>query len=168
MLANKYVAKLILSDNLVRILANLHNLVQGFTNDERLADQLNKTILKTFFKLYVLKRNNMFNEHEFQLFDELSECLNSSITTFVKLYGNYTVLNRFFLIRQCQRCQRLLHDIIINRQTRRSHERIDFIFSHLSNAEFLKYVFDSKSTFNHATVRDMIVDMGLLMNQTLI
>ena len=157
-----------LPEHLTRIMENLHTLVQGYTRNERLADQINASIRKTSFKLYVLKRNNMFTDRELELFNELSECLDSLVKLFVKLYENFTVLNRYSFIRNCQKCQKFLHDIIANRQTQQSHERIDFIFNQLSNAEFLKYVFDSKSAFNHGIVKDMIVDMGMFINQTLI
>ncbi len=153
---------------MTRILANLHSLVQDYTHDERQADQLNESILKLLIKLYVLKRNNMFNQSDMYLFDELGECLDSMVKTFVKLYVNYTIFNRFFLIRSCQKCQKLFHDIISSRQTRQSHERIDFIFNFLSDAQFIKYVFDSNSSLNHGIVRDMIIDMGLLMDEKLI
>jgi hypothetical protein len=162
------VARLLLPATVKRILANLHNLVQAFTRSERLADQLNASILKTLIKLYVLKRNNMFNECDLQLFDEFGECLESMVKTFVKLYVNYTFITRLSFIRGCKKCQKLLHDIIANRQTRESHERIDYIFNFLSNTEFLKYVFDAKPSINHAIVKDLIIDMGSLMDERLI
>jgi hypothetical protein len=162
------VARILLPANVTRILANLHNLVQDYTHNERLADQLNASILKILIKLYVLKRNNMFNESDLHFFDELGECLDSMVKIFVKLYVYYTIFNRLFLIRACQKCQKLFHDIIANRQTRQSHERIDFIFNFLSDAQFIKYVFDSNSSMNHGIVRDIIIDMGLLMDERLI
>lgn len=167
-LSNKYVARLFLTEHQRGILENLHVLVQDYTRDERLADQLNASILKALIKLYVLNRNNMFGQREIQLFREFQECIESLVKTIVQLFESYNFFKRLSFTRSCEKCQKLLHDIISSRQTQESHERIDFIFKHLTDVEFLKYVFDSKSTRNHAIVRAMILHMGSAMDQKLI
>lgn len=167
-LSNKYLARLYLPQSALIILANLHDLVRGYTHDERLADQLNKSIRKVLIKLHVINRNRMFGEHELQLFYKFQEGIQSLIKTIVQLYENYTVLKKLSFIRSCEKCQQLLHEIISSRQTRKSHDLIDSIFNRLSDADFIKYVFDSKSSFNHGLVKDMITHIGLLMDQELI
>jgi hypothetical protein len=153
---------------MVRILGNLHDLVQGFTHSERLADRLNRIILKTAIKLVVLQRNNLFDQRELALFNRLNAGFASCLKTVVKLYETYSVWNRNSLIRELKKCQKLLHNIILNRQTRKSHERIDFVFNFASDLAFLKYIFDSKSSLNHAILRDIIVDLAVYTQQRLI
>jgi hypothetical protein len=58
--------------------------------------------------------------------------------------------------------------IIGKRLTRENHKHIEFIFGFISNEKFLKYVFNSRSGLNDAIIKEIIVDLGLLVEKGLI
>ncbi|UJR29751.1 hypothetical protein I4U23_017299 [Adineta vaga] len=77
-------------------------------------------------------------------------------------------MDRFLLQRKCKKCQELMHMIMGIRLNREKHDRIDFIFSFISNTEFIKYVFDSKAALNAAIIKEIITDLGSLAREGLI
>ncbi|CAF1063203.1 unnamed protein product [Adineta steineri] len=60
-------------------------------------------------------------------------------------------------------CQRLIHQIIGSYLTPKSHARIGFIFNFISSDEFLTYIFNFKSTGNHAIIKEITDDLRVFM-----
>lgn len=149
-----------------RILNNLHILIEGFSHNTDTADRMIKKIIKSVIKFQVLynNRNVMFNQDDLRLLTIFHEQFEEIMETIFELYDSDFMLRRLLLRSKCNDCQNLLHKIIGNRLTQKSHDRIDFIFNLMSNKEFLKYVFDSKSNLNHAIIKEIIVDLRALMN----
>jgi hypothetical protein len=147
-------------------LNNLHILVEGFSRNNETADSLVKKIIKSAIKFQVLykNRNVMFSQDDLQLLVNFRNEFNGITQTIFELYNDDFVLRRLLLRSKCRDCQTLLHRIIGNRLTQKSHARIDFIFNFISNKEFIKYAFDSKSEFNHAIIREITIDFRALVN----
>jgi hypothetical protein len=119
-------------------------------------------------ELRELYDNNWDVPDEENLFMNLRKKLHSLAVNMLELYNSNFMVNRYILIRDCQKCQELLHKILANRATRESHERIDFICNFISNKKFLKYAFDSSSAFNRATIADIINDLrSLIYNEVI-
>jgi hypothetical protein len=168
-LSNKYVAKFVINEIVNRILDNLHNLVVGFSGNIETADNLKQWIIELLLKLQVLYYNdNALGEDNLNSLKELREQFISLAKYMIELYETNFILDRFLLIRKCEQCQKLMHMAVGNCLSRNSHERIDFIFNFISDKKFVKYVFDSKSAFNAATIKEIIVDLGLLVTNGLI
>jgi hypothetical protein len=168
-LSNKYLAQLFISTRVNRILDNLHILARGFSGNNETADRLIAKIIKSGLKFQVLYKNrNMFSQNQLRLLRDFGEEFNSLIEIVFELYDFDFMLRRLLFRSKCKDCQKLMHRIIGNHLTRKSHARIDFIFNFISNKEFLKYAFDSKSTFNQAIIRQIMVDLRALANDGLI
>jgi hypothetical protein len=167
--SNRYIAQFFIDARVNRILSNLHNLVEGFSGNNETADRLNKKIIKSLIKFQVLYNNrNMFSPDDLQLLMNFRRQFDLFTENMFELYDFDIMLNRFLLRRKCKECQKLIHKIIANRLTQKSHERIDFIVNFISNEQFVKYVFDSKSAFNHSIIKEIIVDFRGLVNDGLI
>ena len=159
-----------MSTRVNRIFSNLHILAEGFSGNNQTADRLIKKIMKSAIKFQVLYNNRdvVFNQNDLRLLIDFREHFDEITETISELYNFDFVIRRLLLRSKCKDCQKLIHRIIGNRLTQKSHERINFIFDFISNTDFLKYVFNSKSTINHAIIREIIVDFRALMKGMLI
>jgi hypothetical protein len=162
--SNKYLAKLVIGARGNRISNNLHNLVRHFSGNNEVADALVKKIIKSIIKFGVLynNRNTIFSQNDLKLVMDFREQCQEIIELYAELHNSNFVLHRLLLKSKYKDCQNLIHRIIGNRLTRKRHERIDFVFNYISNQEFIKYAFDSKSAFNHAIIKEIIVDLRAL------
>ena len=61
-------------------------------------------------------------------------------------------------------CQDLSIKIISGHLTEKSSRRIDYIFTYLSNLQFLEYLFDSNSTTDRIIIKEIIDDIRSLMD----
>lgn len=158
--ANKYISSFFIGTNLNQILNNLHDLVEGFTGNSQTADRLIKKIIKSQI---VYNDRSMLHADNIQELINFFKQLESFTENIFEVYDFNCMLNRFLFKRQCKECQKLIHTIIKIHLTRKSHERIDFIFNFILNEAFIKYVFDSDSKFNHATIREIILYLRILI-----
>jgi len=168
-LSNKYVAKFVINEIVNRILDNLHNLILGFSGNLETADNLKQWIIELLLKLQVLYYNdNVLSEDNLKFLKDFHEQFIALGKYMIELYEFNFILDRILLIRKCEQCQELMHKAVGNCLSRNSHARIDSIFNFISDEKFVKYVFDSKSAFNTATIKEIIVDLGLLVTEGII
>ncbi|CAF3742852.1 unnamed protein product [Adineta steineri] len=168
--SNKYIAKYFIPVRFNRLLVNLHVLAEGFSNNNQIADRLLQKIMKSGIKFQVLYRNRIIlvNPDDLRLLMELGTEFNEIIEMIVGLNNFDFIFNRFLLKNKLKDCQKLIHKIIGNHLTRKSHERIDFIFDFISTKEFLKYIFNSKLVLNHTIIKEITVDLRVVMRSGLI
>ncbi|CAF1182952.1 unnamed protein product [Adineta steineri] len=172
--SNKYIAQCFIPTRLNRVLNNLHRLAEGFLDNNQDADRLLQKIIKSGFKFHVLYRNRIipFSPDGRRLMMKLRD-------EFILVFAMIVALNYLDLIfiqyslqrklqRKLRHCQQLIRRIIGNHLTQKSHDRIDFIFDFISDADFLAYIFDSELTRNHAIIEEIIDDLRALMSDALL
>lgn len=164
-LSCKCVSNHFIGTSLSRILNHLHGLAADFSGNNGIADRLIRKIVKTIIKLRIVhKDRNMLNQDDIEALMNFYKHFKKFIENTFELHDSDHTLNQFLFKRNGNECQQLIHMIIKSHLTRKSHERIDFIFSFILNEEFIKYVFDSNTAFNHAITKEIIVDLRTLIN----
>jgi len=162
-LSSKSVAKIFIDETSGRILDNLHKLVRNYSGKKD-ADKLLKSIIKTIIKMGILYKNDLFTEHEIKLIDEFRNRFHSLAKSIITIYEVDFKFDLSVLTRMCKECQELTHKIISTHLTHKSHARIDFVFNHVSNIQFLEYSFNPNSTVNRAILKEVVEDMHSLMD----
>lgn len=146
---------------------NVHKLAEHFPGNTSTAYQLRKWMSMSINELTWLYDERNHPEDD-KLFTDLRNQLHLLGENMFELYDFDFIANRLLFIRNCKKCQHMLHTIIGNQRTRESHERIDFICNFFCNTNFLKYAFDASSAFNRATITDIIQDLRSLRDNEVI
>ena len=143
-------------------------MVRTYSNNKKEADKLVKSIIKIIVKLGILYRNCLFNEYELKLINDFRSRFRSLSKAVITFYEVDYTFDRLFLTHTCRECQDLIHKIISNHLTSKSHGRIDYIFNYVSNLEFMEYVFNSNLTISRTIIKEIVDDMNSLMDAGLL
>jgi len=167
-LSSKSVAKVFIDDTSSRILDNLHKLIRGYSGSKKDADKVLKSIIKTIVKVGILYKNDIFSDYELKLIDDFRNRFHSLSKAVVTFYEVDFTFDRVFLTRMCKECQDITHQIISTHLTQKSHVRIDYVFSTITNLQFLEFAFNADSSTNRAIIKDIVDDMNSLMDAGLL
>lgn len=131
------VANLLTDDTSSSILDELYKASREFTKSKKEAHRIIRDVIKIALKLGVLYRNRRFSHDELEAVERFRKKLNQAAMTAVSFHEVEFTFDRGVLSQLLLECRDLLHEIVENHLTSRSHARIDRVFNHFSDVHFL-------------------------------
>ncbi|XP_072272150.1 tumor necrosis factor alpha-induced protein 8 isoform X1 [Pyxicephalus adspersus] len=142
MASSKYIATSLIDDTSGEVLDELYQVTKEFTQSKKEAEKVIKNLIKTVIKLAVLYRNNQFNQDEIALMEKFKRKVHQLAMTVVSFHQVDYTFDRNVLSKLLNECRDLLHQVIERHLTAKSHGRINNVFDHFSNIEFLAALYN--------------------------
>ncbi|XP_018092376.1 tumor necrosis factor alpha-induced protein 8 isoform X1 [Xenopus laevis] len=142
MASSKYIATSLIDDTSGEVLDELYQVTREYTQNKKDAEKITKNLIKTVIKLAVLYRNNQFNEEEIGLMEKFKRKVHQLAMTVVSFYQVEYTFDRNVLSKLLNECRELLHQVIQRHLTAKSHGRVNNVFDHFSNCEFLAALYN--------------------------
>ncbi|XP_060780229.1 tumor necrosis factor alpha-induced protein 8-like protein 3 [Neoarius graeffei] len=142
-MATMAVANLLTDDTSSSILDELYKASREFTKSKKEAHRIIRDIIKIALKLGVLYRNRRFSTDELEAVERFRKKLNQAAMTAVSFHEVEFTFDCGILSQLLLECRDLLHEIVENHLTSRSHARIDCVFNHFSDTNFLAELYGS-------------------------
>ncbi|XP_070598972.1 tumor necrosis factor alpha-induced protein 8 isoform X1 [Erythrolamprus reginae] len=141
-MASKSIAIALIDDTSSDVLDELYRVTKEYIQNKKEAEKIIKNLIKTVIKLAVLHRNNQFNEEETVLMEKFKKKVHQLAKTVVSFYQVDYTFDRNFLSKLLNDCRDLLHQIIHRHLTAKSHGRVNHVFDHFSDCEFLAALYN--------------------------
>ncbi|XP_062860655.1 tumor necrosis factor alpha-induced protein 8-like protein 3 [Trichomycterus rosablanca] len=142
-MATMAVANLLTDDTSSSILDELYKASREYTKSKKEAHRIIRDVIKVALKLGVLYRNRRFGADELEAVERFRKKLNQAAMTAVSFHEVEFTFDRGILSGLLLECRDLLHEIVENHLTARSHGRIDRVFNHFADARFLAKLYGS-------------------------
>lgn len=142
MASSKYIATSLIDDTSGEVLDELYQATREFTQSKKESEKVIKNLIKTVIKLAVLYRNNQFNQEEIALMEKFKRKVHQLAMTVVSFHQVEYTFDRNVLSKLLNDCRELLHQVIQRHLTAKSHGRINNVFDHFSNCEFLAALYN--------------------------
>ncbi|XP_032903153.1 tumor necrosis factor alpha-induced protein 8-like protein 1 isoform X1 [Amblyraja radiata] len=136
-MANKGMANIFIDDTSSDVLDELYQVTKEYTKNKKEAQKVVKNLIKVVIKLGVLYRNNQFNAEELALVDRFRKKVHQLAMTAVSFHQIDFTFDRRILAGILNECRELLHQTINRHLTAKSHGRVNHIFNHFADCEFL-------------------------------
>ncbi|XP_043933394.1 tumor necrosis factor alpha-induced protein 8-like protein 3 [Protopterus annectens] len=146
-MATKTVANMLIDDTSSEILDELYKVIMKYTKSKKEAHKIMKNVIKIAVKIGILNRNNQFNQAEMEIIDKFKKKMNQAAMTVVSFYEVEYTFDRRIISGLLNECKELLHDLVARHLTPKSHGRIDHIFSHFADMEFLSALYAHESDY---------------------
>ncbi|XP_015222879.1 tumor necrosis factor alpha-induced protein 8 isoform X2 [Lepisosteus oculatus] len=141
-MASKSIATILIDDVTSEVLDELYRVTKEYTQNKKDAEKITKNIIKIVIKLAVLFRNNQFNEEEIALMEKLKKKVHTLAMTVISFHQVDFTFDRNVLSKLLNECRELLHQIINRHLTTKSHGRVNNVFDHFSDCEFLAALYN--------------------------
>ncbi|XP_032069519.1 tumor necrosis factor alpha-induced protein 8 isoform X1 [Thamnophis elegans] len=141
-MASKSIAIALIDDTSSDVLDELYRVTKEYIQNKKEAEKIIKNLIKTVIKLAVLHRNNQFNQEETVLMEKFKKKVHQLAKTVVSFYQVDYTFDRNFLSKLLNDCRDLLHQIIRRHLTAKSHGRVNHVFDHFSDCEFLAALYN--------------------------
>ncbi|XP_038660969.1 tumor necrosis factor alpha-induced protein 8-like isoform X2 [Scyliorhinus canicula] len=141
-MASKSIAIALIDDTSSDVLDELYKTTKEYTQNKKEAEKIVKDLIKVVIKLGVLYRNNQFNKDETELVEKFKKKVHQLAMTIVSFHQVDFTFDRNILSNLLNECRDLLHQIINQHLTAKSHGRINNVFNHFSNCEFLAALYN--------------------------
>ncbi|KAM3849018.1 tumor necrosis factor alpha-induced protein 8 isoform 1-T1 [Vipera latastei] len=141
-MASKSIATALIDDTSSDVLDELYRVTREYIQNKKEAEKIIKNLIKTVIKLAVLYRNNQFNQEETVLMEKFKKKVHQLAKTVVSFYQVDYTFDRNFLSKLLNDCRDLLHQIIHRHLTAKSHGRVNHVFDHFSDCEFLAVLYN--------------------------
>ncbi|KAJ8417057.1 hypothetical protein AAFF_G00282840 [Aldrovandia affinis] len=135
--ASVAVANLLTDDGSSEILDELYKASRDFTKSKKEAHKVVKDIIKVALKVGVLYRNRCFGPEELVTVDRFRKKMNQAAMTAISFHEVDYTFDPGVLSELLQECRDLLHELVEPHLSVRSHGRIDHVFNHFADVEFL-------------------------------
>ncbi|XP_077146946.1 tumor necrosis factor alpha-induced protein 8 isoform X4 [Ranitomeya variabilis] len=142
MASSKYIATSLIDDTSGEVLDELYQATREFTQSKKDSEKIIKNLIKIVIKLAVLYRNNQFNQDEIALMEKFKRKVHQLAMTVVSFQQVEYTFDRNVLSKLLNECRELLHQVIQRHLTAKSHGRINNVFDHFSNCEFLAALYN--------------------------
>ncbi|TRZ03318.1 hypothetical protein DNTS_027483 [Danionella cerebrum] len=146
-MATKSVANLFIDDTSSEVLDELYRVTKEYTRNRKEAQKIIKNLIKMVVKLGVLYRNNQFNNEELVLVERFRKKVHTLAMTAVSFYQIDFTFDRRVLSNLLNDCRELLHQAINRHLTAKSHGRINHVFNHFSDCEFLATLYGPSEVY---------------------
>ncbi|XP_034955893.1 tumor necrosis factor alpha-induced protein 8 isoform X3 [Zootoca vivipara] len=141
-MASKSIANALIDDTSSDVLDELYRVTRQYTQSKKEAEKIIKNLIKTVIKLAILYRNNQFNQEEIILMEKFKKKVHQLAKTVVSFHQVDYTFDRKFLSKLLNECRDLLHEIIQRHLTAKSHGRVNHVFDHFSDCEFLAALYN--------------------------
>nr|XP_028569744.1 tumor necrosis factor alpha-induced protein 8-like protein 1 isoform X1 [Podarcis muralis] len=146
-MASKNMASIFIDDTSSEILDELYRVTKEYTRNRKEAQKIIKNLIKVVMKLGVLYRNGQFNADELALMDRFRKKLHALAMTAVSFYQIDFTFDRRVLSNMLKECSELLHQAVNTHLTAKSHSRINHVFNHFADYEFLSALYGSSEPY---------------------
>ncbi|XP_051580746.1 tumor necrosis factor alpha-induced protein 8-like protein 3 [Myxocyprinus asiaticus] len=136
-MATMAVANLLTDDISSEILDELYKASREYTKSKKEAHKIIKDIIKIALKIGILYRNHQFSSEEMETVERFKKKMNQAAMTVVSFYEVEYTFDRGILSELLMECRDLLHELVEHHLTTRSHGRIDHVFNHFADVDFL-------------------------------
>ncbi|MBN3317158.1 TP8L1 protein, partial [Atractosteus spatula] len=136
-MATKTMANMFIDDTSSEILDELYRVTKEYTRNRKEAQKIIKNLIKMLVKLGVLYRNNQFNSEELALVESFRKKVHTLAMTAVSFYQIEFTFDRRVMANILNECRELLHQAINRHLTAKSHSRVNHVFNHFSDCDFL-------------------------------
>nr|XP_005004628.2 tumor necrosis factor alpha-induced protein 8-like protein 3 [Cavia porcellus] len=140
-LASKSVANMLIDDTSSEIFDELYKVTKEYTHNKKEAHKIMKDLIKVAIKIGILYRNSQFNQEEVATVEKLRKKLNQTAMTMVSFYEVDYTFDRNVLSALLHECQDLVHGLVQRHLTPRTHGRINHVFNHFADVEFLSALY---------------------------
>ncbi|XP_075457240.1 tumor necrosis factor alpha-induced protein 8 isoform X5 [Ascaphus truei] len=149
MASSKYIATSLIDDTSGEVLDELYQVTKEYTQSKKDSEKVIKNLIKIVIKLAVLYRNNQFNQDEIAMMEKFKRKVHQLAMTVVSFHQVEYTFDRNVLSRLLNECRELLHEVIQRHLTAKSHGRVDNVFDHFSNCEFLAALYNPFGLYKH-------------------
>lgn len=146
-MVSKSIATTLIDDTSSEVLDELYRVTKEYTQNKKEAERVIKNLIKTVIKLAVLHRNNQFNQDELALMEKFKKKVHQLAMTVVSFHQVEYTFDRNVLSRLLNECRELLHEIIQRHLTAKSHGRVNNVFDHFSDCDFLAALYNPFGKF---------------------
>ena len=165
-MSSKGVAKMFVDEQNSRILDNLHELVELYTGERKLADKMLNDVIKTIVKVGLLYRNNRLSEAELELCRDFSDTFHYFVKSALSFYEIDYSFEYAHLYQLLRNCQNIVQSIVRAHLTDKSKTRIDVIFDFFVDKTFLEHIFRNDAC--KPTMCKIVDDVRTLLDSGLI
>ncbi|XP_053557567.1 tumor necrosis factor alpha-induced protein 8 isoform X3 [Bombina bombina] len=142
MASSKYIATSLIDDTSGEVLDELYQVTKEYTECKKDAEKIIKNLIKIVIKLAVLYRNNQFNPDEIAMMEKFKRKVHQLAMTVVSFHQVEYTFDRNVLSALLNECRDLLHQVIQRHLTAKSHGRVNNVFDHFSNCDFLAALYN--------------------------
>ncbi|KAK2492033.1 hypothetical protein MC885_003756 [Smutsia gigantea] len=146
-MVSKSIATTLIDDTSSEVLDELYRVTKEYTQNKKEAEKIIKNLIKTVIKLAILYRNNQFNQDELALMEKFKKKVHQLAMTVVSFHQVDYTFDRNVLSRLLNECREMLHQIIQRHLTAKSHGRVNNVFDHFSDCDFLAALYNPFGNF---------------------
>ncbi|XP_036598171.1 LOW QUALITY PROTEIN: tumor necrosis factor alpha-induced protein 8-like protein 1 [Trichosurus vulpecula] len=136
-MASKTMASVFIDDTSSEVLDELYRVTKEFTRNRKEAQKIIKDLIKVVMKLGILYRNGQFSPEELALMERFRKKVHHLAMTAVSFYQIDFTFDRRVMATALHECRDLLHQAVNTHLTSKSHSRINRVFNHFADYEFL-------------------------------
>ncbi|XP_045058070.1 tumor necrosis factor alpha-induced protein 8-like protein 3 isoform X2 [Desmodus rotundus] len=140
-IASKAVASMLIDDTSSEIFDELYKVTKEHTHNKKEAHRIMKDLIKVAIKIGILYRNNQFNQEEVVIVEKFRKKLNQTAMTIISFYEVEYTFDRSVLSKLLHECKDLVHELVQRHLTPRTHGRINHVFNHFADVEFLSTLY---------------------------
>lgn len=136
-MASKAMVAVFIDDTSSEVLDELYRATKEFTRSRKEAQKVVKNLVKVAMKLGVLLRGGQLDSEELGLLQRFRQKARRLAMTAVSFYQVDFTFDRRVLATTLHECRDLLHQAVGPHLTAKSHGRINHVFSHFADCDFL-------------------------------
>ncbi|XP_064150837.1 tumor necrosis factor alpha-induced protein 8-like protein 3 [Loxodonta africana] len=140
-IASKTMANMLIDDTSSEIFDELYKVTKEHTHNKKEAHKIMKDLIKVAIKIGILYRNNQFSPEEVVIVEKFRKKLNQIAMTVVSFYEVEYTFDRNVLSKLLHECKNLVHEMVQRHLTPRTHRRINHVFNHFADVEFLSTLY---------------------------
>ncbi|XP_059746844.1 tumor necrosis factor alpha-induced protein 8-like protein 3 isoform X1 [Bos taurus] len=140
-IASKTVANMLIDDTSSEIFDELYKVTKEHIHNKKEAHKIMKDLIKVAIKIGILYRNNQFSPEEVVIVEKFRKKLNQTAMTIVSFYEVEYTFDRNVLSKLLHECKDLVHELVQRHLTPRTHGRINHVFNHFADVEFLSTLY---------------------------
>lgn len=145
--STKSIVKNFIDDEISCLLDQLHIILSEEVGSSR-ADKIIKNLIRVTIKIGILFKNNQFSNEELSIGLQLRKKLRNAALTIISFHEVDFSYDHAFIIKLVEEIGSLLHQLVNEHLTQKSHQRIDSVIDTFSNKELLDMVFVSGAKYH--------------------
>lgn len=146
-MATKTVANLFIDDTSSEVLDELYRATKEYTRNRKEAQKIIKNLIKMVVKLGVLYRNGQFSNEELLIVERFRKKVHTLAMTAVSFHQIDFTFDRRVMSSLLNDCRELLHQAINRHLTAKSHARVNHVFNHFSDCDFLAALYSPSEVY---------------------
>ncbi|XP_029470416.1 tumor necrosis factor alpha-induced protein 8-like protein 1 isoform X2 [Rhinatrema bivittatum] len=147
-MASKTMANAFIDDTTSEVLDELYRVTKEFTRNRKEAQKIIKNLIKVVMKLGLLYRNGQFNADELILMERFRKKVHTLAMTAVSFYQIDFTFDRRVMSSILNECRDLLHQAVNRHLTAKSHSRINHVFNHFADYDFLSTLYGPSEPYH--------------------